>query len=150
MLVLGDLFHSIPQCYEQGKISLIYCSLEIVALIGPHKLSFQNLKLITSVLLDESIPILQEIAFHCLINLEYPGLQTLLDIANKDFEVVSMYILNKLAQSREIQTTVVVPALLNDFTASSNKKKLESLAALNRMYNLVYQGGGLPVLIQLL
>ncbi len=61
-----------------------------------------------------------------------------------------MYILNKLAQSREIQTTVVVPALLNDFTASSNKKKLESLAALNRMYNLVYQGGGLPVLIQLL
>jgi len=73
-----------------------------------------------------------------------------LDIANKDFEVVSMLILNKLAQNREIQTTVIVPALLNDFTASSNKKKLESLAALNRLYKLVTLGGGLNILVQLL
>lgn len=58
-----------------------------------------------------------------------------------------MYILNRLAENREIQTTVIVPSLLNDFTASSNKKKLESLAALNRMYRLVYLGGGLPVLV---
>jgi len=71
----------------------------------------------------------------------------LLDIANKDFEIVSMFILNKLAAEKEILTTVIVPALLNDFTASSNKKKLESLAALNRLYRLVYLGGGLPVLV---
>ena len=71
----------------------------------------------------------------------------MLDIANKDFEIVSMFILNKLAAEKEILTTVIVPALLNDFTASSNKKKLESLAALNRLYRLVYLGGGLPVLV---
>lgn len=32
--------------------------MEILALIGPNQISFQNIKMVTSILMDDSIPIL--------------------------------------------------------------------------------------------
>lgn len=56
-----------------------------IALIGPHVISFNNIKLLASILIDEAIPALQEKAFLALFCLDYPGFYALLDIANKDF-----------------------------------------------------------------
>jgi len=35
----------------------------MIALIGPHDISFSNIKLLVSILIDDRIPILQEKAF---------------------------------------------------------------------------------------
>jgi hypothetical protein len=37
-----------------------------------------------------------------LINLDYPGLYALLDIANKDFNEIPLYVMNKLAETEEL------------------------------------------------
>ncbi|KRW98893.1 Armadillo-type fold [Pseudocohnilembus persalinus] len=98
----------------------------------------------------EAIPALQDKAFLALFCLDYPGFYALLDIANKDFQNVPDFILNKLAQTEEIQLSVIIPSLLNDINTGEPKKKVQSLAAMNRMFSLVYKAGGLPLLIQLL
>ena len=84
------------------------------------------------------------------MNLDYPGFNALLEIANKDFSDLPMYILNQIAQNPEIMARVIVPSLLNDFNGSDNKKKYSSLAALNRLFLMAKYGGGLPILINLL
>jgi len=53
-------------------------------------------------LIDDALPILQDKAFLALINFDYPGFYALVDIANKDFNDVPLYIMNKLAQNEEI------------------------------------------------
>lgn len=63
-------------------------------MIGPHNISYNNIKLLASILIDEAIPALQEKACLALINLDYPGFYALLDIANKDFNEVPNFILN--------------------------------------------------------
>ncbi len=70
--------------------------------------------MLASILIDEAIPILQEKAFLALFNLGYPGFYALVDIANKDFNEIPIYIMNKLALTEEIQLSIIIPSLLND------------------------------------
>ena len=94
---------------------------------------------------------LQEKAFMAIFLLDYPGLYTLLEIANRDFDKISLFILNRLAQTDEIKEIIIIPSLLNDLTGnSSNRRKISSLAALNRMYSSVSEAGALPLLLKLL
>ncbi|EGR34180.1 HEAT repeat protein [Ichthyophthirius multifiliis] len=129
---------------------MVYSSLEIIALIGPHNISYNNIKLLASILIDEALPVLQDKAFLALINLDYPGFYALLDIANKDFNDIPLYIQNKFAQTEEIQLLVIIPSLLNDINTGDMKKKIQSLCALNRMYSLIYKANGLPLLVNIL
>jgi hypothetical protein len=102
-------------------------------------------------LLDENIPALQDTTFFALVSLDYPGLYALVDVANRDFNDISLFILNKLAEVPEIQTLIVIPSLLNDMqTAQDSKKRHQALAALNRMYSHNIRAGSLPVLVSAL
>lgn len=103
-----------------------------------------------ALLTDEKFPRVQERTFKVLANLDYPGLYALFDLASKDFDDVPFYVLNQLAQVPEIQARIIVPALLNDLGTTDNKKRIASLAALNRTLGMVKMGGGLPMLISLL
>jgi hypothetical protein len=151
VLILREIYEKIPGCYESRDFYQVFCSLEIVALIGPHAISYNNIKLLVAILIDEAIPLLQEKAFLCLANLDYPGLYALLDIANKDFNEIPLFVMNSLAQTQELQLCVVIPSLLNDINSSQDpKKRISSLAALNRMKSLIWQGGALPILITIL
>jgi len=89
-------------------------------------------------------------AIKVLVSLDYPGLNALVDLANKDFNDLPLFILNQLAQNPEILARVIVPSLLNDFNTNDAKKKYASLAALNRLFVMTKVGGGLPILINLL
>jgi hypothetical protein len=103
-----------------------------------------------AVISNDTFPKVQEAAFKTLLSYDFPGLNALLDLANKDFNDIPLYILNQFAQSPEIQARVIVPSLLNDFNSSDTKKKASSLAALNRLFSMTKFGGGLPILINLL
>ena len=103
-----------------------------------------------ALLTDDKFPKVQERTFKALANLDYPGLYALFDLASKDFDDIPFYVLNQLAQVPETQARIIVPALLNDLGTTDNKKRIASLAALNRMLGMVKMGGGLPILISLL
>jgi hypothetical protein len=46
---------------------------------------------------------------------------------------------------------VIIPSLINDINNSNlPKKRISSLAALNRLFGLIFKGGALPTLINLL
>lgn len=122
----------------------------ILDLIGPNSIIFNGLKPVLSLVSDDRYPRIQSCAIRVLVNLDYPGLSALLDLANKDFNDLPLLILNCLAQVPEIQARVIVPSLLNDFNSNDSKKKYASLAALNRLLIMTKYGGGLPVLVNLL
>lgn len=122
----------------------------ILALIGPHNIIYDNMNILIAMITDNKFPQAKEKAFQILVNLDYPGLFALFDLANKDFNALPLDILNLLAQCPEVQARVIVPSLLNSLNSTDSKKKYTSLAALNRMFGMVKYGGGLPVLINLL
>lgn len=149
--ILEKVYYLLPFEYENKNFYLLIVFLEIITILGPNEISFSNIKIIASLLKDSSLELVQKSAYLALLNLEYPGFYALCYILNREFTDTPDFILNKLANSTQIQTLVVVPALLNDLsTPIDNKKKIQSLNALNRMYSLIAQGGGLPILIQLL
>ena len=74
----------------------------------------------------------------------------LLDIANRDFNDLPIYILSRIAQCPEIQAKIIVPSLVNELNSADGKKKVAALAALNRLLYIVHQGGALPALVTLL
>ena len=45
---------------------------------------------------------------------------------------------------------MLVPALLGELNTADGYKKLTNLAALNRCYSLIYEAGGIPLLVNLL
>lgn len=96
------------------------------------------------------MPILQEKAFLALINFDYPGFYALLDLANKDFNEIPIFVMNKFAQTEEVQLQIIIPSLLNDINSADQKKRISSLAALNRMFSMIWKGGSLPILVNLL
>ena len=149
-VILKRIYENVPSAYESKDFYSVFCSLEIVALIGPHPISYENIKLLVAILIDEAIPVLQDKAFLALVNFDYPGLHALLDIANKDFNEVPLYIMNRLAETEELQLSVIIPSLLNDINSQDIRKRTQSLAALNRMYSLIWKGRSLPVLVQIL
>jgi hypothetical protein len=57
-----------PAYYDSKDFHMVFCSLEIIGkiilkinfkgLIGPNSISFNNIKLLASILIDEAIPVL--------------------------------------------------------------------------------------------
>lgn len=119
-------------------------------MIGPHDITYESINLFLSIVCEEKSEEIKHKAYQILLNLDYPGLFALIDLANKDFDELPLEVLNKLAQWPEIQAKVIVPSLLSTFGANDQKKKFSALAALNRMFGMIKYGGSLPVLINLL
>ena len=148
--ILAQIFENLPVYHEADEAAIMVVCIEIITFVGPHSVSFSNIKMLSSLLTDDSKPLLQEKAFHALQRLDYPGLQALLELTSREFNDLPLYILNKIAQSPEIQASIIVPALINEFTSIDSKRRASALAAMNRMYGAISRGGAVPSLVNLM
>ena len=60
------------------------------------------------------------------------------------------FLLENLLQLTAIQRIILVPSILTQLNMSESVKKQECVALLNRMGSLVWESGGLPILLDLL
>lgn len=69
----------------------------------------------------------------------------------RDFNNLQSFILSNLLQIRAIQRIILVPSILSQLNLSENSiKKQEYIALLNRLGTLVWESGGLPIVMDLL
>jgi hypothetical protein len=87
------------------------------------------------------------------------GLHALIEVAAaaSDFGVggagggLQSLVLGEVLQVRPVQRIIVVPAILTQLTSSSNnQKRQECVAVLSRLGPLVWEAGGLPIVLELL
>jgi hypothetical protein len=81
----------------------------------------------------------------------YEGFMSLVDLASRDFNGLQTIILQNLLQVRAIQRIILVPSILSQLNLSENNiKRQEYIALLNRLGSLVWESGGLPIIMDLL
>lgn len=151
-LTLGEVLQTL-EGWEQQDSDFLECALGIVGNIGPHPLSLERLPLLISLVVHDETTEAESLhlaAFYCMCKLGLQGLDALVRLASKDYPHLQQWILSKLATISEIQRQILVPALINDSLSTSSGLKTEAVAALGRMYSLVWEGGALPVLLQLI
>lgn len=85
--VLEKSFELLQVSYERKNFYLVVILLEILTMIGPHEVSFANIKIIASLLKDSQQEIVQSAAYLALLNMEYPGFYALCYILNREFTV---------------------------------------------------------------
>jgi hypothetical protein len=124
------------------------CSLELLALVGV--VDEQLLESVSRMMLEEQIPF--DLGFLYLCNMGYPGLFTLIDIANKDFNEIPLLILDHLSRCESVLKDIVIPALLSDLTSSNtdHRRRVVSVAVLGRLNNLLTDQKALSLLCRML
>jgi hypothetical protein len=82
----------------------------------------------------------------------FDGLQEIIEIAEKDMiPGLQTHVLEVLIQMRVMQRLIIVPSILAQLNSSTDTLiKQESLAMLNRLGTLVWESGGLPLIIETL
>ena len=120
---------------KQEEIFLVVC-LEICSLYGPIDILLENIGLICMFITDFNFPLLQKATFNCLMCMEYEGLNTLIELASKDYQDYQTYILNNLIQTPHIQRIIIIRALFNEIHHNDSYRRNVGLAALNRMHDL--------------
>lgn len=86
-----------------------------------------------------------------MIRLGFEGLRALISIAENDLNGLQDQILAVLIKMRVMQRLIIVPSILAQINQSHDSiVKQENLAMLNRMGTLVWESGGLPLIIELL
>jgi hypothetical protein len=123
-------------------------ALELLAIIGVA--DEEMLQSVSRMMLEEQIPF--DLGFLYLCNMGYPGIFTLVDIANKDFNDVPLNIMDHLSRCEGILQEIVIPAVCNDLFSSAvdHRRKITSLAILNRMNRLVKDQKTVSSLVKML
>lgn len=75
-----------------------------------------------------------------------------MELAAKDFNSLQPSLLSTLLNVRTIQRIILVPSILTQLNSASTtvQQRQELLALLNRLGTLVWEAGGLPILVSLL
>ena len=128
---------SLLQTYEKQEELFLVACLEICSLYGPIDILIENIGLICMFITDFNFPKLQKATFYCLMNMEYEGIKTLIELASKDYQDYQNYILNALIQTPHIQKTIIIKALLNEVYSNNFERRNIDLIAINRMHELV-------------
>eukprot|EP01022_Parablepharisma_sp_SALTPOND_P033265 TRINITY_DN88384_c0_g1_i1.p1 TRINITY_DN88384_c0_g1~~TRINITY_DN88384_c0_g1_i1.p1 ORF type:complete len:481 (-),score=44.60 TRINITY_DN88384_c0_g1_i1:2195-3637(-) len=101
--VLQNVFTQLIHYESQDEIFLV-AALELVGFLGPNEISCNSVSVIRAILFAaESGSDLQITAINTLVLLGYPGLQVLVDIANKDYQQLQQVILSRLCAIPFIQ-----------------------------------------------
>lgn len=108
-----------------------------------------RINLISLFLTDFNYPILQKSSFNLLMNLNHPGISALIEIASKEYKDIQEYILKNLIETPYIQRNIIVKALVNDLFNEDINKRHISLAALNRMNEIIDDDEVLEILRKL-
>jgi HEAT repeat protein len=151
-IILDELL-SILEKWEELDDDYLEYTLDIIGSIGPHTLSIDKLQTMLSILFHDETSnneSLHSAAFSCIFRLGFAGVECLVKLASKDYSYLQSWILEKLAVTSLIQKNIIVPALAQDALSSNPQVKLQAIAALNRMYSVVWEGGALPVLLTLM
>lgn len=110
-------------------------ALELLAILGVA--DEDMLQTVSRMMLEDEIPF--DLGFLYLCNMGYPGIFTLVDIANKDFNDVPLNIMDHLSRCETILQEIVIPTVCNDLFSSTvdSRRKVTALAILNRIHRLV-------------
>jgi HEAT repeat protein len=150
--VLSEVF-SLLEKWDEYDIDVIECCLDVIGSIGPHRISINNIPLLASILIhDETTdtPSIHQAAFACLSRLGPSGIESLVKIASKDYAYLQIWVLERLVLTNTIQRNIIVPALVQDALSPNSNLRLQAVAAINRMYSVAWEGGALPVLLNLM
>ena len=86
-----------------------------------------------------------------MIQVGFEGLRELIDIAERDVNGLQGTIVKILIKMRVLQRLVIVPSILAQINQNADPYvKQEGLAMLNRLGTLVWESGGLPLIMDLL
>ena len=86
-----------------------------------------------------------------MLKIGFEGLRAVIGIAEKDLNGIQDQILSVLIKMRVMQRLIIVPSILAQINQSHDSiVKQEGLAMLNRLGTLVWESGGLPLIIELL
>ena len=86
-----------------------------------------------------------------MIQVGFDGLRELIDVAERDVNGLQDQIVSVLIQMRVLQRLIIAPSILAQINQSADPLvKQECLAMLNRLGTLVWESGGLPLIIDLL
>ena len=101
--ILQNVFTQLIHCENQEEVFLV-TSLELVGFFGPNEISCNSVSIIRAILFNsENGSNLQTTCINTLVMLGYPGLTTLLDIANRDYQQLQQAILSRLCEIPFIQ-----------------------------------------------
>jgi hypothetical protein len=86
-----------------------------------------------------------------MMQLGFEGFLAVIDLASRDYNSLQTFVLQNLLHVRAIQRIIIVPSILSQLNLSeSTLKKQEYIALLNRLGTLVWESGGLPIIMDLL
>lgn len=154
-MIIEEVFASLTEFKNQDPL-LIKCELEVIGLFGIHQDLRQSgrLQILKNLLQDQNAIIKHNLIPNVLatmVQIGFEGLRELLDIAERDINGLQDQIVSLLIQMRIMQRLVIVPSILAQINQSYDPLvKQESLAMLNRLGTLVWESGGLPLIIELL
>lgn len=123
---------------QEEEELLLVCCIEVLSLYDYNDELSEHIPLFINYIQMMSMPLLQNASFDYLMRMEYDGMKALIDLASDKTNPISRHVLDKLLQTPHIQTKVIAPSLVKVLYSNDNhENKLSSLAALNRMYNLI-------------
>lgn len=154
-VIIEEVFASLTEFKNQDPL-LIKCELEVIGLFGQRQdlRSSGRLQILKNLLSDHQAIVKNGLVPNVLatmIQVGFEGLRELLDIAERDINGLQDRIVQMLIQMRIMQRLVIVPSILAQINQSHDSlTKQECLAMLNRLGTLVWESGGLPLIIELL
>ncbi len=135
---------------------MIKCELEVIGLFGDREeIKLMNrLSILKNLLSDHEAIIQNDMVPNVLaamLQIGFDGLREIIDIAERDVNSLQSQIVSVLIQMRVLQRLVIVPSILAQINQNSDPIiKQEGLAMLNRLGTLVWESGGLPMVIDLM
>ena len=150
-MIIEEVFTAMAD-YEAQEQVFLAAALEVVGFIGPNQRSFQRIQIIRQLICEPVLCSIQLNCLCCLLQLGYEGLKTIIELATKDYNKLQPFILCNLLQVRAIQRVILVPSILSQLNSSQGNSltKVHNLAMLNRLGQLVWEAGGLPILVSLI
>eukprot|EP00743_Colponemidia_sp_Colp-15_P010125 GILK01011120.1.p1 GENE.GILK01011120.1~~GILK01011120.1.p1 ORF type:complete len:1104 (+),score=179.34 GILK01011120.1:3-3314(+) len=135
--------------WSSQEDTFVLLALETLSLTGSQAVS--ALPEVLRIVGDLTRPVCQEAALRTAVTCGPTGVQALLELSAEARTDLDMFILTRLAQVPFLQSTVLVPALLQEAVHPELSRRLAAVAVLNRLYDrLGASTTALPILKDLL
>eukprot|EP00742_Colponemidia_sp_Colp-10_P013942 GILJ01015785.1.p1 GENE.GILJ01015785.1~~GILJ01015785.1.p1 ORF type:complete len:1102 (+),score=158.76 GILJ01015785.1:87-3392(+) len=135
--------------WSSQEDTFVLLALETLSLTGSQAVS--ALPEVLRIVGDLTRPVCQEAALRTAVTCGPTGVQALLELSAEARTDLDMFILTRLAQVPFLQSTVLVPALLQEAVHPELTRRVAAVAVLNRLYDrLSASTTALPILKDLL
>lgn len=156
-VILEEVFASLADFRNQDPL-LIKCELEVLSLLCELQSikTPQRLNVLRTLLQDSQVIQASDLVANVVLALVrvggFDGLSEIVDVAERDtVPGLQTQVLEVLIRMRVLQRLIIVPSILAQLNSSQDPVlKQEALAMLNRLGTLVWESGGLPLIIEVL